>query len=153
MRRAEFLDKLKKALSNDLSNQIVQENINYYNDYITEEIHKGRNEEEVIAELGDPWVIAQTVINMQETTNGQESTSAFEATERNGGFHKKNAGQGNVHVFSVNGWWKILLVVLGIIGIFALVLVVIGGIFSFLAPILVPCLVVLFVIRLFKRTR
>ena len=38
MTKREFLDKLKKALVNDLSGSVIQENVNYYNDYITEEV-------------------------------------------------------------------------------------------------------------------
>ena len=34
MTKREFLDKLKKALVNDLSGSVIQENVNYYNDYI-----------------------------------------------------------------------------------------------------------------------
>ena len=44
MTKREFLDKLKKALVNDLSGSVIQENVNYYNDYITEEVRKGRRE-------------------------------------------------------------------------------------------------------------
>ena len=52
MTKREFLDKLKKALVNDLSGSVIQENVNYYNDYITEEVRKGRRESDVIEELG-----------------------------------------------------------------------------------------------------
>ena len=51
MTKREFLDKLKKALVNDLSGSVIQENVNYYNDYITEEVRKGRRESDVIEEL------------------------------------------------------------------------------------------------------
>ena len=44
MTKREFLDKLKKALANDLSGSVVQDNVNYYNEYITEEVRKGRTE-------------------------------------------------------------------------------------------------------------
>ena len=55
MTRREFLEKLREALSNDLNNQVVQENVRYYESYIAEEVNKGRSEEKVIAEMGDPW--------------------------------------------------------------------------------------------------
>ena len=53
MTKREFLDKLKKALANDLSGNVIRDNVDYYNDYITEEVRKGRKESEVIEELGD----------------------------------------------------------------------------------------------------
>ena len=48
MTKREFLDKLKKALANDLSGNVIRDNVDYYNDYITEEVRKGRKESEVI---------------------------------------------------------------------------------------------------------
>ena len=41
MTKREFLDKLKKALANDLSGNVIRDNVDYYNDYITEEVRKG----------------------------------------------------------------------------------------------------------------
>ena len=62
MTKMEFLEGLRKALGNDLDRATVQENVNYYDGYISDEVSKGKTEEEVTAELGDPWVIAQTVM-------------------------------------------------------------------------------------------
>ena len=62
MTKYEFLEKMRHALANDLSGPIIQENINYYDGYISDEVRKGRQEEAVIDELGDPWAIARTII-------------------------------------------------------------------------------------------
>ena len=66
MTRSEFLEKLRSALGNDLSGSVIQENVMYYDNYIQEEVRKGRTEADVIAELGDPWVIARTIIDSVE---------------------------------------------------------------------------------------
>ena len=71
MTKVEFLTKLKESLNNDLTGVIVQENIAYYDQYIADEIRKGRSEQEVLDELGDPWVIAQTIIDTQENAKEQ----------------------------------------------------------------------------------
>ena len=45
MTKRGFLDKLKKALANDLSGNVIRDNVDYYNDYITEELRNlGRNQ-------------------------------------------------------------------------------------------------------------
>ena len=62
MNRSEFLNKLREALENDLNAQAVQENIEYYDSYIRSEIKNGRTEQEILDMLGDPWVIARTII-------------------------------------------------------------------------------------------
>ncbi len=66
MTKQEFLEKLRAALGNDLSGAVVSENVNYYKQYITDEVAKGKSEKEVIDELGDPWAIARTIIDAQE---------------------------------------------------------------------------------------
>ncbi len=79
MTKREFLDKLKKALANDLSGNVIRENVNYYNDYITEEVRKGCKESEVIEELGDPWAIAKNLITSEEIKgNTQETYDSYE---------------------------------------------------------------------------
>ena len=49
MTRTEFLVKLRKALSGNISSAQVQENLEYYEQYIDEEIRKGKSEEEILA--------------------------------------------------------------------------------------------------------
>ena len=51
MTKQEFLEKLRAALGNDLSGTVVSENVNYYKQYITDEVAKGKSEKEVIDEL------------------------------------------------------------------------------------------------------
>lgn len=72
MTKNEFMIKLQEALENDLDASAVRDNVNYYSNYIDDEIRKGRSEEEVLDELGDPWVIAQSVIDMSAQKNVTE---------------------------------------------------------------------------------
>ena len=79
MTKREFLDKLKKALANDLSGNVIRDNVDYYNDYITEEVRKGRKESEVIEELGDPWAIAKNINTSEEIKgNTGETYDSYE---------------------------------------------------------------------------
>ena len=65
MPKAEFLEKLRIELSSGVTPQVLQENLNYYGQYIDDEIRKGRTESEVLAELGDPWILAKTIVDAQ----------------------------------------------------------------------------------------
>ena len=87
MTKNEFMIKLQEALENDLDASAVRDNVNYYSNYIDDEIRKGRSEEEVLDELGDPWVIAQSVIDMSAQKNvtedyGGSYRSAGRSSER-----------------------------------------------------------------------
>ena len=165
MTKMEFLEGLRKALGNDLDRATVQENVNYYDGYISDEVSKGKTEEEVTAELGDPWVIAQTVIDAEEAKRGMSRMMAAPIHLRaayisdpvygDGGDYTKEdyasqnqEYQTHVHAFGFDTWWKKLLLVLGIIGIIVLVVSIVGGIISLLAPILIPLVIIMLIIRL-----
>ena len=147
MTRSEFLNKLKEALANDLSGPVIQENVNYYSGYIADEVRKGRSEEEVVAELGDPWAIARTIIESLEIQGNTQEDYGYEPNRQNYD-QRQQSGTGQVHIFGLDTWWKKLLLVLGIVGVFMLVIAVIGGIFSLLAPILVPLILMIIVFRI-----
>ncbi len=63
MTKEEFLTELREALSGSISPAAVNENVRYYDEYIETESRKGRSEDEVMGELGDPRLIAKTIID------------------------------------------------------------------------------------------
>lgn len=63
MNRQQFLEILNEELMDNLQPSEAQYQMNYYRDYISSQIAAGRSEEEVMAELGDPRMIARTVID------------------------------------------------------------------------------------------
>ncbi len=151
MTRREFLDGLRTALGNDLSGSVIQENVDYYNGYISDEVRKGRQEEDVIAELGDPWVIARTIIDSgqsQEEKNRYQEDYGYETG------HGIGQGEtGRVRTSGRTSWWKRLFIVLAVCGVIMIVMTVIGGIVSLLAPIIIPVIIVMFILRLFNSRR
>ena len=66
MKKREFLDRLKAALMNRINSQAVVENVNYYEDYINTQVRMGMKEEVVIAKLGDPRLLAKTIIDSEK---------------------------------------------------------------------------------------
>ena len=115
MTKNEFMIKLQEALENDLDASAVRDNVNYYSNYIDDEIRKGRSEEEVLDELGDPWVIAQSVIDMSAQKNVTEDYSgSYRSAGRSS---ERQESSYNVHSYTIGSWWQKLLLILGIIGI------------------------------------
>lgn len=148
MNRSEFLKRLREALENDLSGQVVQENVDYYNQYISDEVKSGKCEEEVLEMLGDPWMLARTVIDApggDKQSNGQEA----EADNQ----RKKEESNSERTTKISTGWWKKVAVIGGIILIFILGFSIVTGIIRILAPILIPVLIVTFLINRWKRRR
>lgn len=105
MTRYEFIENLKSNLST-LNNDVVNEKVKYYNDYIDAEVKKGRSETDVINELGDPRLIAKTI---KEVSGEDDSSIDYNTddmkTERDS-FNKRyseNRSQGMPYFYSTSG--------------------------------------------------
>ena len=105
MTRYEFIENLKSNLST-LNNDVVNEKVKYYNDYIDAEVKKGRSETDVINELGDPRLIAKTI---KEVSGEDDSSIDYNTddmkTERDN-FNKRyseNRSQDMPYFYSTSG--------------------------------------------------
>lgn len=65
MDRNEFVSTLRAALTGAVSPAIVEDNVRYYQNYISQEIASGKSEKEILDGLGDPRLIARTIIDTQ----------------------------------------------------------------------------------------
>lgn len=160
MTRTEFLDKLKEALKGSLSDREVQENVEYYAQYIAEETRQGKSEEEILSMLGDPWILARTIIDASDGTDretvygsGQDTAYTQYRTDRrydqqkNGGYEEEKR---RVHILGLNTWWKKLLLLLCVVLVIAVIVSFVTGIIRLLAPVLIPIIVVLLLVRMVK---
>ena len=66
MSKEEFLQTLREALAGEVPEGLIQENVQYYDQYITAEMRKGRTAQNIIEELGGPRIIAKTIIDASE---------------------------------------------------------------------------------------
>lgn len=66
MNKKEFLQALRGELINSVSGQIIEEQLRFYSEYIDTEMDKGRGEEEVVAELSAPNLLARSIIEAAE---------------------------------------------------------------------------------------
>ena len=79
MNRQEFVAALERTLRGaGASEALIRDNINYYSSYFQDEMRKGRSEEEVAKELGDPRLIAKTIIGVLEEDGYSEESGAYE---------------------------------------------------------------------------
>ena len=100
MNKQEFVDRLRMALNGRVSPGLVMDNVNYYQDYINTEIRKGRTEEEVLESLGDPRLIARTIIQ----TNGGDNRSGYRNTVYGNGEYREAAIPIMRHICSGGSW-------------------------------------------------
>lgn len=151
MGKQEFLEKLRMALNGRVSAEIVAENVRYYEDYINIEIRKGRNEKEVLEQLGDPRLIARTIIQTHGGAGGGRSKETnAEAGNRDGGYGEE-AGRGKGFFgLHVPGWLLGTVALVVLAAVLVLVLAVVYSVASLLFPVLLIILAVSFVVKLFR---
>lgn len=153
MTKQEFLDLLRQALNGKVAPAQLAENMRFYEDYINTEIRKGKSEEEVLGELGDPRLIARTIV---ETNAGRGGQSA----QYSGGWHETQEGpeydeydgygqrerMPGKMLLRLPLWvWLVLLILI--------IVLVVGAIFSVLAailPVILPILLVLLLVKAFR---
>ena len=145
MRSSDFLLQLKKALENELSAAQVQDNVEYYKNYIKEEMKSGKSEQEVMDMLGDPWAIAKTILLEEKMSGPQESINSEEV------WSDQEQKSQKIHVFGLDTWWKKAAVILGVIAIIILIISLILGILSIVLPIAIPLILVVTIFNMLRR--
>ncbi len=80
MTKRQFMEELRSSLEGMVSQAVIQENMNYYEDYINEQIRNGKNEQDVLNELGSPRLIARSIIDAKGEDDDYVQTSI---TKRN----------------------------------------------------------------------
>lgn len=158
MSTREFILQLESSLRGEVSEAVIQENINYYEGYIREQVAAGRDEREVLEMLGDPRLIARTIID----TNGGDgsyqtesrTTYSYRQSSRGYGEDSSSSSQeSSFHIHHVDGtkWYvKLLLVAIPII-LICLIVSIVMGILGLIVRFAVPILIILLVIYLVKR--
>ncbi len=96
MTKQEFLDGLRRTLHGKIPPGQVVENLQFYEDYINTEIRKGVSEKEVLAGLGDPRLLARTIV---ETQSGQSAEYA-------GGSRYGSQGGSSGSRYGTGAWYE-----------------------------------------------
>ncbi|MFR8547353.1 MAG: DUF1700 domain-containing protein [Lachnospiraceae bacterium] len=155
MTKNEFLDALGRMLNRELSEEEVRSNVNYYANYIEQQVRGGKTEEQVLLELGDPRLIARTILQVDqqkeeaygsgygeaqgydtqtvytENADGTYQESYEDAQEKKDPFSSFNANV-KVHGFGWKQWLVLILVLLVIFMILGTVFAVMWQLLPFI---------------------
>lgn len=149
MNKREFIERLSMALNGRIAPNLVAENVNYYEDYINMEIRKGRSENEVLQMLGDPRLIAKTII----ATSNKEGQNTYQDGRDNASFYRETGYTGDNWEHDRSYKKMKMSVLLGKVITILIICLIFGAILSvlsFLAPIILPMLVLVFCVKLFR---
>lgn len=168
MTKEEFLDGLRRALFSTGSEGLIEYNLDYYSSYIDGEIAKGRSMDDVMNELGDPRLIANSikmaegysdvfvgleneVIDENVSDNNYREKSAFEFNNKtvdkdyNKNYDEKNAFK----IYNLSGKSLILPIIITL-SVLIIVVVAVVAVFSFLVPVLLPILAIIIAAGIIK---
>lgn len=135
MTKEDFLNGLRTSLSGTVSADIINDNMNYYEEYINTEIRRGRSEEEVLGELGDPRLIAKTIAE----TAPEEGKRGPEVVDEDGNSENEIHERDRTYLMP---WWEIVIIIMVLIGIVLLAGTIIGAILPVLIPVIIAAAVV-----------
>lgn len=151
MNKREFVDRLRAFLSGRIASAQVEENARYYEDYINTQIRLGETEENVLKSLGDPRLIARSIVAAESVRSDDSGES-----KPYGGGEDDAVRQGVIrrffHLNSLPSWaWPVMT-----LGVMLLVLVALGlllrlalHILTWLWPLIAIAMIVIFFIKLF----
>ncbi len=135
MSKKEFLENLFHALNGGMNKEEIYSHIQYYDEYIENEKMNGKSEEEVIKSLGNPRLIAKTILDSAKNSSySQETYSSYEEQEQPK--LQKKAG-------ILDKVKKVLIIVL----VCALAIFVIGAVLVVFWKIVLPILIVVWIVR------
>ncbi|MBP3476765.1 MAG: DUF1700 domain-containing protein [Lachnospiraceae bacterium] len=172
MNRMEFIEKLQRALAGGLNSNQVTDHVRYYQEYIDMEIRKGKTEAEVLDGLGDPRLLAKSIIEANKRAGASEGTNrtydeemagagkTYRGGAYSGGAYSDQYSSGQTYradenngsggrVFRIPGWLILLIVTVVVI----LIIGVAFSLISVLAPIIIPVLIVILLVRVFQSDR
>ena len=150
MSRVEFIDALQRALAESLGSSSVNENIRYYQEYIDTQVRSGQGEQEVIERLGDPRLLAKSIIEASRNEGrsyGREPSVCEEVYED--GTQSAERGNTGSRILRIPGWVVLVLVILSVI----VTVSIVGTLVSALLPVLIPILCIVLMLRMIQRRR
>jgi uncharacterized membrane protein len=156
MDKKEFIDILRQSLIGEVSPEVIEENVRYYDQYINSRVTG--EEAQLFAELGDPRLIAKTIIETEKVSKLKEGNNSYqngnnyynnETEDREN--KQDNSRQINPRLFSSMKWYQkiafILIMVVVLIVIFSIGRVFIKFVFAFGLPIIL----ILLILTMFRK--
>ena len=144
MTKEEFIKELRSALSGEVNQDVLNENIQYYDQYLSQEQQKGRTIDEIVEEIGNPRLIARTIIDTSSNVSATSSDYDQQTKQNDGVNYSKTIRKAKIGI-----WAAVLIIVLILIGVIA----ILGRVIQLFAPILLPLLLISIAVRLLTKQR
>lgn len=149
MKKQEFMKELRESLYHEVSDQEYTNSIQYYSDYIDEAIGSGQAEEEVIEQLGNPRLLAKTIIDVkgnEAKDNADDFVYQEEGEYKEDPFQKVQKQWYHKDI-QIKWYEKLGMILVGLVFVL-IVLGILGVAFSILWNIVLPIVVIVVIFKL-----
>ena len=160
MSKNTFINGLKEALKEgNISDSEIKDTINYYESYFDEKEAKGANVEEILDELGEPRLIAKTIIDTKgsnystEANDNKYNTGQYDSRTNDKYDNDKYTRYGNIYVKNLKlmDKVKIGLFILAIVLLLLCMIVFAFKMIVFFLPVVLIILLLVLLSRLFLK--
>lgn len=134
MNKTEYVQIIEKALVGNVSPQELQDTVAYYRDYIDMEIRKGKSEQEVLDQLGNPRLLVKSIIAAKEQREERDDSEIAQEEATHG------------RSFRI----PLVVLVIFILIVLGLLLRFLFALAGFMIPILIPVAIVFGIMSLIK---
>ena len=138
MNKEAFIDTLRRALYGKVSDYELTDHVRYYEDYIRQEMNQGRSEQEVLEELGDPRLIARTILE----TSGMKAPEVEYTIDEEPADHTER----DVKVHTFSGWKATLVMALIAAAVIAMIVLLLG-LAIYLLPVIIAVMLISWLLR------
>ena len=147
MNKEDFIAKLKECLEGEVPVSEYRDSLSYYQEYFREQEMNGRTEQEILEELGDPRLIAHSIIDAHgidnEVTHAGGYYDEYTDSYRDSGEEIVNDPQPGPVDNLFHSIGKVLVIVA--------ILLAAGVLLNILLPVILVIVVVLLFMGLFRR--
>lgn len=149
MSRREFLEVLRGQLSGQMTQGRAAAHVRYYEDYIQSQVRNGRSESDVLAELGDPRLIAKTLIDTDDSAAVYDESGYSEESYGADNGTESSAGKARSFKLDLSTWYGKAIV----IAIAALIVILLTTVLVAVAPFLIIFGIVLYLISWYRKKK
>lgn len=164
MKEEKFLQLLEETLNEELPSQEVRQHMMYYRDYIAAS-RSVKTDSQIMQELGDPRLIARTIIDQykltHKTNNAKAGSRTYQTNDSGYSYgegedkREEKSGKSSLKMFRTASWITTLIAFLILFLFFGIVLWI-GGVmiklfFRFILPIILIFIGVNWIRKQFRR--
>lgn len=139
MTKRQFMEELRSSLEGMVSESVMRENLDYYENYINEQIRHGKNEQNVLSELGSPRLIAKSIIDAKGEDDRYVQTEYYEEEQNDG--TPEDMFHGNTHIFTMSSAKFKLGCLLSVV-VFIFIIYLLFHVFSAMMVVLGPVIII-----------